>query len=141
MWVVSLAALLATFFYVYASLPQDVVVSERNEVIKFSREALFYMTLAVIALANASVFAVTRIFPRGAHEFKTWFYGLIMLANVFFIVSLDFISLYNSAEKFDYSSIGFIIYGSIALLAGWAVGWPVYQLSKRFLGKMEVPQN
>ncbi|MBS1489260.1 MAG: hypothetical protein JSS93_01925 [Bacteroidetes bacterium] len=127
-WVLSLMAVLASLFYVYASLPEKVVVNESAGNFSLGREQLFYLVLAVLALVNASVFAVTRIYPEEADLFKAWYYGLVLFTNLFFIVALSFISLYNSAEKFDYPRIGPIIYGSLLLLIGWAMAWPFYRL-------------
>jgi hypothetical protein len=131
-------ATLGVFMYVYASLPDPVIVHESEGPMSTSKEVLFYVALAILALTNASVFAVTRIFPEKDHEFKAWFYGLIVCANLFFVVGLSFISLYNSTEKFDYPRIGFIIYGSIVLLIGWSIAWPIYRATKRFFHQQAV---
>lgn len=137
-WFFSLFALLGVFMYVYASLPDPVTVSENARVISLSKETLFYITLAILALTNASVFAVSRIFPVTDHDFKAWFYGLIVCANLFFVVGLCFISLYNSTEKFDYERIGFIIYGSLMILIGWSISWPIFRVAQRFFSKQTV---
>lgn len=137
-WFFSTLALIADFMYVYASLPDPVIVYESTRAISATKEILFYVALAIIALANASVFAVTRIFPEKDNEFKAWFYGLIVCANLFFVVGLSFISLYNSTEKFDYQRIGFIIYGSIVLLLLWTIAWPIYRAIQRFFNQPAV---
>lgn len=137
-WFFSLLAMMATFMYVYASLPEHVVVNENPQTITLSKETLFYIALAVIAIANALVFAVSRIYSEREMDFKTWFYGLIACANLFFIVGLSFISLYNSNEKYDFSRLGVIIYGSVGLLMAWAASWPVYRLFQRFVDKQPV---
>jgi uncharacterized BrkB/YihY/UPF0761 family membrane protein len=137
-WVFSLLALLGVFMYVYASLPDPVIVNESIKALSLSKETLFYITLAILSLTNASVFAVTRILPQTDHDFKAWYYGLVVCANAFFVVGLCFISLYNSTEKFRYESIGFIIYGSLILLIGWSVAWPVFRTFQRFFSKQAV---
>src|SRR5258707_6361268 len=119
-WFFSLLGMLGVFMYVYASLPDPVTVRESSKVISLSKETLFYITLAILSITNASVFAVTRVFPEADHDFKAWFYGLIVCANLFFVVGLSFISLYNSTEQFDFPPIGFLIYGRILLLIGWS---------------------
>lgn len=135
-WFFSLLTMLGVFMYVYASLPDPVAFGEGSNII--SKEGLFYMVLAILALINASVFAVTRLFPEKDHDFKAWFYGLVVCANLFFVVGLSFVSLYNSTEKFDYSRIGFIIYGSILLLVGWSISWPIFRLAQRFFSKQTI---
>ena len=138
MWLFSLLAMVATFMYVYASLPENVVVNENPQIITLSKETLFYVVLAVIALSNALVFAVSRIYSYREQDFKAWFYGLIACANLFFIIGLSFISLYNSNEKYDFGRLGVIIYGSVGLLMVWAASWPVYRLIQRFVDKQPV---
>jgi len=59
----------------------------------------------------------------------------MVVLNVFFVMSLSFISLYNSNEKFDYSRIDFAIYGSVILIVVWALAWPVYSLYRKFTVK------
>jgi hypothetical protein len=135
-WFFSLLTVVGIFMYVYASLPEAVMVREGEGAI--SKESLFYIMLALLALTNASVFAVTRILPEKEHDFKAWFYGLIACANLFFLVGLSFLSLYNSAEKFDYPRIGTIIYGSLILLAGWSISWPIFRLAQRFFSKQTI---
>jgi hypothetical protein len=134
-WFFSLLAMMATFMYVYASLPENVVVKENIQTINLSKETLFYIALAVIAIANALVFAVSRIFAENESDFKAWFYGLIACANLFFIIGLSFISLYNSNEKYDFGRLGVIIYGSVGLLLVWATSWPVYRVVRGFVDK------
>jgi hypothetical protein len=137
-WVFSLLTVLGVFMYVYASLPENVVVNENPQTTTLSRETLFYIVLAVIAVANALVFAVTRIFSQKESDFKAWFYGLIACANLFFVIGLSFISLYNSNEKYDFARLGIIIYGSVGLLLVWATSWPVYSALQKFFRKQPV---
>lgn len=137
-WFFSMATVLGIFMYIYASLPDPISLGQSPNLITLSKETLFYTALAIIALTNASVFAVTRILPASDQDFKAWFYGLVACANAFFIVGLSFISVYNSAEKFDYNQIGSIIYGSLILLAGWSISWPIFRLTQRFLSKPAV---
>jgi hypothetical protein len=137
-WVFSLLGTMASFMYVYAGLPENVVVNENPQTITLSKEAVFYIALAVIAVANALVFAVSRIFSKKEEDFKAWFHGLIACANLFFVIGLSFISLYNSNEKYDFARLGVIIYGSVGLLLVWATSWPVYSLVQKFLRKQPV---
>ena len=137
-WVFSLLAVMADFMYVYAALPERVVVNENPQTVILSKEILFYIALMLIAVSNALVFVVSRIFSEKDEDFKAWFYGLVGCANLFFIIGLSFISLYNSGEKYDFGRLGFIIYGSVGLLLVWATSWPVYQVIQKFIGKQPV---
>jgi hypothetical protein len=134
-WFLSLLATTAVFLYVYASLPENILVRE-GEVPQFiSRNGIFYITLIMLAVFNSFVIIISRLFSDQRDYFKAWFYVLVIFLNLFIIVALQYLNLYNSGEKFNYGSIGLIIYGSIALLVLWSSLWPIYFLGQRFLSK------
>jgi len=137
-WFFSLMGVLVSFMYVYASLPEKVILLESDEVVSISREALFYIVLVLLALINVIVFVFSRLYRGGDAHFLTWFYGQIMTLNFFFIIALSYTSLYNSSEKFDYSRIGGMIYGSVIFMIVWAMSWPVYSVFRKFLSKPSV---
>ena len=130
-------AWLALFLYVYASLPEEVLIREAANKVFLSREAVFYLFLAAIVLVNGLVFIVSRLFTD-RENFLSWFCGLIICFNFFFVIVLNFINLVNSGEKFNYDRIGYVIYGSVGLFVLWAVGWPVYSFFRKFLSKEAV---
>jgi len=136
-WFLSLMAWLALFLYVYASLPEEVLIREAENKVFLSREAVFYLFLAAIVLVNGLVFIVSRLFTD-RENFLSWFCGLIICFNFFFVIVLNFINLVNSGEKFNYDRIGYVIYGSVGLFVFWAVGWPVYSFFRKFLSKEAV---
>jgi hypothetical protein len=133
-WFLSLMAWLALFLYVYASLPEEVLIREVENKVFLSREAVFYLFLAGIVLVNGLVFIVSRLFT-GRENFLSWFCGLIICFNFFFVIVLNFMNLVNSGEKFNYDRIGYVIYGSVGLFVMWALGWPVYSFFRKFLSK------
>ena len=136
-WFLSLMAWMALFLYVYASLPQEVLVRESENKVFLSREAVFYLLLAAIVVVNGLVFIVSRLF-NGRESFLTWFYGLIICFNFFFVIVMNVINLINSGEKFHYVRIGYVIYGSVALFVFWAAGWPLYSFFRKFWSKEAV---
>jgi hypothetical protein len=136
-WFLSLMAWLALFLYVYASLPEEVLIREAENKVFLSREVVFYLFLAAIVLVNGLVFIVSRLFTD-RENFLSWFCGLIICFNFFFVIVLNFINLVNSGEKFNYDRIGYVIYGSVGLFVLWAVGWPVYSFFRKFLSKEAV---
>jgi hypothetical protein len=136
-WFFSLLATLAIFLYIYASLPQNISFLDSGTLL-ISRNALFYSTLALLAILNALVFVVTKVFYGRSEYFIAWVHGLVILFNLFIIVALEFMNVYNSQERFDYQSIGFIIYTSIALVIIWSALWPLYRLFQRFSDKQAV---
>ena len=87
-----------------------------------------------IALFTALVFTMNRLFGD-QEDFLIWFYGLIICLHFFFVIVLNFINLINSGENFDYGRIGYVIYGSLGLLAFWAACWPIYSIFRKFLSK------
>ena len=130
-WFLSMLVTLGALLFVYASLPQEVLVQDDTEArVAISNELFFYLAMLLIAISNALVFVMAKVFKTN-EELRTWFYGLIITLNIFFIIGMNFISLYNSAEKFDYDRIALIIYGSLALIILWASAWPVYAIFKR----------
>jgi hypothetical protein len=138
LWFLSLIIFLAVFMYNYASLPEVVTVVELEESpLSLSRDGLFYGVLLIAAILNVFVFIVGKLFTSNP-DFRSWFYGLIMAINVFLLIGINFITLYNSSEKFDYQAIGPIIYGSLILVLMWSVAWPIYLLSRRIFFKRSV---
>ena len=130
-WFLSMLATLGALLYVYASLPQEVLIQDDTDAkVAISNELFFYIGMVLIAVSNAMVYVIAKVFKTN-EELRTWFYGLIITLNIFFIIGMNFISLYNSAEKFDYDRLAFIIYGSLGLMVLCAVAWPVYLVFKR----------
>lgn len=137
-WFLSVLAVLVNLIYTYAGFPLDVVVNENGgELLSVGKDTFFYLSATLIAIINALVFAVNN-FYRNELDFRTWFYGLIICLNFFFIVALNFIALYNSGETFDYSKIEYLILGSTALFVFWALGWPLYTIYKKIYVKESV---
>jgi uncharacterized membrane protein len=134
-WFFSLLGLVADFMYIYATWPETVVVFDKGEPLTLSRESLFYIVLVFIALINMLVFVITRVFPEDKTDFKSWFYGMVICLNLFFVVAISFVGVYNSGEKFRYEEIGAAVYGSVILLLGWAIAWPVYVIYSRLTNK------
>ena len=137
-WFFSLIATMAHFLYVYASLPESIVVHEGEVTQSVSRNGLFYVTLTLLAAFNVLAFIISRLYADRSEYLRAWFYGLVVFLNLFFVVALQFWSLYNSLEKFDYGSIGYIIYGSIGMVLLWSSLWPLYFLIQRFLNKSTI---
>jgi hypothetical protein len=130
-WFLSMLVTLGALLFVYASLPQEVLVQDDTEArVAISNELFFYIAMLLIAISNALVFVMAKVFKTN-EELRAWFFGLIITLNIFFIIGMNFISLYNSEEKFDYDRIALIIYGSLALIILWAVAWPVYVIFRR----------
>ncbi len=138
-WFFSLFATVVVLLYAYASFPESIQVSGGGEAI--SRNGLFYAVLGLLGIFNVMVFAVNRLMAEDDSFFKAWFYGLVVFFNLFILVSLQFFSLYNSQEKFNYDSIGYIIYGCVSLIVLWASLWPLNRLAQLFRPKQAVGES
>jgi hypothetical protein len=134
-WFVSLLAVLTVFMLVYASLQETLIVRGGEEEVVISREVFFYAVLVILALINVVVFIFMKLYKKGHEDFLSWLFGLILVMNIFFIIALNFIYLYNSNEKYEYSRLGLVIYGSVALILIWTISWPLYSVSRKFLTK------
>lgn len=129
-WFFSCLITFAVFLYVYASLQETVVLQEGPTGVSIHRETFFYSGLILLAFINLLVFVVAKLYSETHNDFKSWFYGLIITINFFFVIGLSFINLINSGEKFQYNQLGVIIYGSVGLLIVWIVAWPIYLIYK-----------
>lgn len=134
-WFFSLLGLLVTFFYVYASLPEQVALWEEGLTTSISKNGLFYLAISLIAFVNVLVFIVTRLMFNQVQGFYGWFYGLITTINIFFIATLLLLYVLNSGERYDYSGMAPAIYGSLFLVAAWIIGWPIYAISQKITSK------
>lgn len=131
----SLLAVTAALMYGYASMHEEVIVREEvQSTIRMSRDTFFYVVLAFLSIINVLVFIIARIMVR-SEDFKSWFYGLVITFNIFFIVGIGFISLYNSGEAYDYARLEPLIYASIGLFLVWSFAWPIYLGYKRLSGR------
>jgi hypothetical protein len=132
-WFFSLLGLLITFFYVYAGLPETVNLWEEG--VAISRNRMFYLSIVLMALVNVMVFMARNLIGKQNEGFTTWFYGLIISINFFFIVSLGLINVFNGGDRYDYSRMAPAIYGSLILICAWIISWPVYLLSQKIQAK------
>lgn len=135
-WFLSLLAVLANLMYVYAGLPEQVSVAEEGGATSYimGKEVLFYSAIAMVGVLNLLVYLFSKSITPD-ENFRTWLHGLVITLNLFFIVVFSFIGVYNSAERYDYSSIGPIIYGSLMLVVLWAIAWPAYSAGRRIFAK------
>ena len=130
-WFFSLLSLFALFFYVYAGLPETVVFSESEGSLSISRNGFFYTTIILFAIINVLVFVVNKLLSNGDQGFSSWFYGLVVTFNFFFLTSLGFLYVFNGADRYDFSMMGPIMYLSLILLCIWMISWPVILIYKK----------
>lgn len=137
-WFLSVLVALGDLLMTYASFPEQVVVREEaSKLISLPRDGIFYIAVAIMALANVMVYFVAKMYSRD-NAFRIWFYGLIITLNIFFVVALSLLNTFNSGEHFKYNNIDFIIYGSVSLIVLWALAWPFYFLYRKISTKQTV---
>jgi len=133
-WFVSVLVVLANLLYVYADLPEKVVVQE-NELVSLTREWVFYIALVTVLLINILVYVFKSMF-RESESLRAWFHGLVITMNIFIILALQALNVYNSAEFFTGNNlVQLYLTGSLALILLWAVSWPVYLLLQKIVFK------
>lgn len=137
-WFLSVLAVLARLLFGYAGWQEELIIQEQaGEQTIVGKEFLFYLLVVLIAIVNVVVFVFGKMFQR-QEDLRCWIHALVTSINVFFIVGISLVGLYNSFEKYDYTQINFIIYGSVALVILVAVAWPVYVLYQKFFIKQAV---
>jgi uncharacterized membrane protein YiaA len=129
-WFFSLTVVVILFMYTYAGWPDPVTLDESGMPLTLSKDGLFYIVLTVIAFANFMTFVVGRS-KACSIDFKSWFYGFITCFHFFLGMTLNFISVFNSQEKFDFARLAVVIYGSLVVMGIWIVSWPIYYLFKK----------
>ena len=135
-WFLSVLVALASLLYVYASLPELVVIQE-NEKVALSREWLFYILMIAIVLINLLVYLFKMMFPDG-ENLRAWFHGLVITINIFLILSMQALNVYNSLEAFNHNLVAMYLTGSLVLVLLWAALWPVYFVVQKFFVKQAV---
>ncbi|HEY9487571.1 MAG TPA: hypothetical protein VIQ51_04525 [Chryseosolibacter sp.] len=136
-WFLSALVVLLNLLYVYASLPETVVVQENAERISLTREWVFYIMLGSIVLINVLVY-VLKVFQEEGANLRAWFHGLIITINIFFIIAMQALNVYNSSEIFNHNLVTIYLSASLGLILLWAVLWPLYQLYQKFFLKQAV---
>ena len=138
-WFLSFMGVTAVLFYVYSALP-DMVAYSGDEATTFeylAQELFFYFFLIVIALTNIMLYAVSArkwiktSSSQKINRLTSWKFGLGVVVNIFLVISMVFISIFNSGEKFDYSNFGYLVYFSLALVILWVISLPFVIYSAR----------
>lgn len=137
-WFLSLLGFMAIFMYIYASLPETVLLDQGNQITSLSRDSVFYITLAIVSLVNVLVFIIMKLYDRSDEAFSSWFFGQVIVLNFFFVTSLGVINQMNSGENFTYSRLGPAVYGSLVLVIAWAISWPIYSVYRKISSKQAV---
>ena len=138
-WLISFMAVSIVLFYVYSGLPEMVVYSgdESTSLEYIGKDTFFYFFLIVIGLLNILLYAISdKMLSKSGNYRKlssliAWKFGLGIVVNIFLTISMVFISIFNSGERFDYSNFGYLVYFSLALVVLWVISLPFVIFSSR----------
>jgi hypothetical protein len=137
-WLISVLGLLAALLYVYAGLPEQMILmAQGSDFVYGSRETFFYLFLVAITVINALAFVVGSLYSKD-RALRIWFNMLLVILNIFFVISLLFLGALNSSERVNFEKIGITVYVSVGLIAVWAVAWPIFAMFRKFSGKQTV---
>jgi hypothetical protein len=136
-WFVTVFAFVVVLMYIYAGLPEEVEVMQAgNMYMLLGRESFFYVYLGIAALANFLIYSYYSISKKTAEDnLLSWTMGLGILLNLFFIVSMNFIGLYNSLDNIEYRFSGTLLFVAVALLSIWLISWPLYSIFRKYFIK------
>lgn len=133
-WFLSVLVVLVNLLFVYASLPEAVTIMDDADGQALSREWLFYTVMLAIVMINVLVYLFKRMFPEAEH-LRAWFHGFIVTINIFFVISMQAVNVYNSAENYDHNRLVYFIGGGVALILLWAAIWPLYLVYQKIFVK------
>ena len=140
LWIISFFTVNVVLFYVYAGLPEMTAYTgdETGPLEYVSKELFFYFFLAVNGIVNIVLYTLAKrgltnkqTSARKAEKIAAWKFGLALVINIFLSISMAFISIFNSGEKFDYSNFGYLVYFSLGLVILWIISFPFVIYSAR----------
>lgn len=130
-WFVSLFAGLAALLWAYASVPLIVKFSDTSTI---GKEPFFYLALFFLVFSNFTLYYLGKNKFIGSYDYLLiWKYSFGLLINGFFIVSVMFITIYNSTEPFNYNNFGYLIIVFLGLMVGWLLILPFLLIFRRRL--------
>ena len=124
LWAISLAGVAAVLLYVYASIPDEVVIYKATDTdYRITRELFFYASLITIVLPNMVV-AIVGYFLKTMKVDQTtvsWFNLFPVIVNIYLVIALFFVEILNSLEKFDFHYFGYLTVVGLIFLLLWVV--------------------
>jgi hypothetical protein len=124
-WLVTLLLVFVMLMYVFASLPEMVYYSEVDSI---DHNTFFYIALGMISFVNFPLYGLSLKFKKDQALAKAvygWLYTLGTFLNAFLFIALQYINLFNSGEKVNYSYYGYFLYICLALLVGCILALPI----------------
>lgn len=120
-WIISLLAVCAVFFYAYSTLQEQ--VSMGMELPAVSKTLFFYSFISIIAVFNGIAFGGINLF--GQSWKKVWYYGVVTVLHLFLSATFIFLAIVNSNERYDYENLGPTVIGSFLFFVLWISAFPI----------------
>lgn len=133
-WIISLLAVCAVFFYAYSTLQEQVVLG--MDIPTISKTLFFYSFISIIAVFNGIAFGALKIF--GDYWKRAWFYGLLTTLHLFLSATFIFLAIINSNERYDYGNLGPTVVGSFVIFILWILAFPVIPLLTRSFSEKRI---
>lgn len=128
-WLLTFLFLFIVFILSYAFLESQVIIYINEEsgnpsIIK--KQNYFYWGLGLILITNIVLYLFSKLirvtFKVDAYFLKTlsdWFISLAGILNIFLLLSIVFILLFNRMEGFDPSILGYLLYLCVFVMFVW----------------------
>lgn len=138
-WLITFFLTAVVFIYAYANLDNQVSYYQNPYTLAklyISRESFFFIGLATIAVTNLALYAFSKLIrsssvsPEYFKALGTWFISMAGISNVFLLISLVFILLFNRLDQFDPRIMGFFLYLIGFIAFGWLIRL-IFLLMKR----------
>jgi hypothetical protein len=62
----------------------------------------------------------------------------VITINIFIVISMQAVNVYNSAEAYDHVRMVYILSGALILILVWAAIWPLYLVYQKIFLKHAV---
>lgn len=142
-WFMSLLTFLAVLLYCYASLAEVVFYSgnpmqQSGDTI--SREGFFYFSLGTGVLVNLVFFAFFSWIKKRQRShnmhftqpLSTWSLGFAGSINIFLMLGMYMITLFNSVERVSLSLFKYALIFWIGVVVIMVIGLPLILINKKF---------
>lgn len=120
-WIISLLAVCAVFFYAYSTLQEQVGMG--MELPAVSKTLFFYSFISIISVFNGIAFGGIHLFELFWK--KAWFYGLLTALHLFLSSTFIFLAIINSNERYEYGNLGPTVIGSFLIFVLWILAFPI----------------
>lgn len=137
-WLVSIFLFLVILLWVYAYLPAQVGVMANPGGAAdtfISKNIFFYLSIGMFLLVNGVLFVMHKmLMPASLHAYRrnpvlspkealradlaSWMFGFAAALNIFFILGIYFLSVFNNPEGLELAYYGVLVFAGPVLIIG-----------------------